>query len=85
MRAEAELAHRQHQIDNGELPPDEPLFVLRAQDPLACGVVRMWCELAKWHGVPQEKIEEAIKLADRMAEWPTKQIPGRPETRGTVS
>lgn len=48
---------------------DEPLFILRAQDALAPLLVRQWVERAVIAGVPEEKVHEALQLADRMEDW----------------
>lgn len=49
--------------------PDEPLFVLRANDPLATRTVEEWVNLASSRGAPDEKIEEALRLRDAMLVW----------------
>jgi len=54
---------------------NEPLFVLRAQDKLAPIVVRMWAELAAFHGAGLEKVHEAKRLAFEMEQWPTRKLP----------
>jgi hypothetical protein len=54
---------------------DEPIFVLRAQDMLAPGLVRQWANQAKFKGCPPEKVLEAYELADRMERWPTRKLP----------
>lgn len=47
---------------------DEPLFVLRAKDPLAAQTVRHWAVMAT--GEHEEaKIIEALKVADEMDAW----------------
>ena len=49
---------------------DEPLFVLRANDPLAAATVEYWAELAArtaWHDV--EKVDGAYFLAQMMRNW----------------
>ncbi len=48
---------------------DEPIFVLRAQDALAPMIVKAWAEAALKVGVPVEKIQEAVQLADQMTDW----------------
>ncbi len=55
--------------------PDEPLFVLRAQDALAPNIVRSWASLAEQQGTPPEKVREARELADQMEAWHTTKIP----------
>lgn len=65
---------------------DEPIFVLRAQDLLAPGVVRHWAELycITQHGsehlltagdCTDPKVREALALADKMEQWPTRKLP----------
>jgi len=51
---------------------DEPLFILRAKDMLAPGVVRVWVHYARASGVPEEKLNEALELAERMERWQAK-------------
>jgi hypothetical protein len=51
--------------------PEEPLFVLRAQDKRAPGLVRVWAvEFATRHGYDHPKYLEAIELAEAMEAWP---------------
>lgn len=58
-----------------KVAPDEPIFVLRAQDVLAPAHVRAWAENAKIAGAPPEKIAEALRCADLMEQWPTRKRP----------
>lgn len=71
---------RQELIGNGCLAraaEDEPLFILRAHDKLAPGVVRRWAEDLGLQttgdleaaGRVRPKIEEALQLADNMETW----------------
>lgn len=49
---------------------DEPIFVLRANDPLAPRIVRMWAAMAESgdsHAL--DKTHEARKAAFEMEEW----------------
>ena len=56
--------------------PEEPLFILRAQDRMASALVRIWAvEFAKKHGYDHPKYSEAVKLADAMEEWPRRKFP----------
>lgn len=54
---------------------DEPLFVLRAQDPLAAEIVREWARRAAARGVPEKKYTEAWQVAADMDQWPNKKSP----------
>jgi len=47
---------------------DEPVFVLRAKDPIAAMVVRYWADYAKGDH-EAAKIREAFRLADAMDDW----------------
>lgn len=49
--------------------PNEPIFVLRAQDIIAPEIVREWAFRAKKAGAPREKVDEARRLADQMEDW----------------
>lgn len=80
MRAAAEIANLQAKVASGTLDPDEPIFVLRARDVLAAGLVYQWATLAEEAECPQEKLDEARACAAQMDAWPVKRSPGRPET-----
>lgn len=49
--------------------PDEPLFTLRAKDPLAPMLVRLWALRAEKAGAEPEKVTEARACADAMDVW----------------
>jgi len=66
IRAAREIHHIAH---------PEPVFVLRGQDVLAPQAVRQWAELAAKAGVPGEKIERALDIANKMEEWPHRKVP----------
>jgi hypothetical protein len=55
-----------------KVAPDEPIFVLRAQDKLAPAMVSLWCELAALSGCGQAKVDDARRLAESMREWQRK-------------
>lgn len=55
---------------------DEPIFVLRAQDLLAPGLVRLWAsQLAGLRGPAHPKVMEALNLALEMEAWSTRKVP----------
>ncbi len=62
-----ERSHRRWILDGGE--PLEPCFVLRASDPLAPVLVRLWASLAKLLGYPRRQIEAAKSTAAAMRGW----------------
>lgn len=82
------MATKNEEFDNpgscfNKAHPNEPLFVLRAQDRIAPEVVRYWAHLASG-GAPAEyimpahlsvKSDEALAAAARMEEWPTRKMP----------
>ena len=57
------------------IPDDEPLFLLRAQDCLADGIVREWADRARILRVNLSKIKHAHICADKMAAWPVRKTP----------
>lgn len=59
----------------GKAHPDEPVFVLRAQDLTSSLWVRAWADLAKSMGARKEKIDEAIGVASSMDEWSNRKWP----------
>ena len=81
MRAIDELARLAARIASGDMPADEPLFVLRGQDLDAANTTRYWASRASHRGTPLAKYDEALDLAVQMDAWPVKQTAGRPETR----
>lgn len=48
---------------------DEPIFVLRARDPIAAATVNAWVKLAKEREIHKDRIEEALSHAQRMQDW----------------
>lgn len=87
MNAQEEIQRLQQKLASGDLPPDEPLFVLRAQDRFAAELVRYWgMRVGRHHeSPPREKVLEAYDIARAMDDWPVKQVPRRPDTRMTAS
>ena len=74
------MATRKENLENPDsclmkAAPDEPIFVLRAQDSLAPGVVRDWASKARIIGVDAAKVEEAEKCAAAMDAWHTHKTP----------
>lgn len=61
----------------GKIPADEPVFLLRAQDKLACEAVAYYASLCEQAQAP-EMASKARAHADRMAAWPTKKVPDLP-------
>lgn len=60
-----------------KIPADEPVFLLRAQDELACKAVAYYAELCEGAQAP-EIAAKARAHADRMAAWPVKKTPDLP-------
>lgn len=61
----------------GLIPADEPVFLLRGQDTLACQAVRFYAELCAKHQAP-EVAAKAMHHANLMYDWPKKKIPDLP-------
>lgn len=59
----------------GKARPDEPVFILRAQDILAADLVDTWATQAQLLGCPWDKVREAKELAQAMREWPQRKNP----------
>jgi hypothetical protein len=59
----------------GKAADNEPVFVLRAQDMSAPGLVRLWAENASSVGCSSEKVAEALKCAVEMEAWPNRKDP----------
>lgn len=59
----------------GKCAPDEPVFVVRAQDALAAETVERWAIRARAMNVPNDKYQSALSLAEEMRDWHTKKIP----------
>jgi hypothetical protein len=57
--------------------PDEPIFVLRAQDVHSPAVIRFWCAKMINAGAKpdSDKIVEAMATAHRMEHWPKRKQP----------
>lgn len=61
--------------------PDEPVFVLRANDPLFAQTVRAWAAMA--YGLHEdEKVEEAYHIATFGANWRSERMPEPAPTPG---
>lgn len=78
--AKAAIEYLQSRIASGDMPPEEPVFVLRARDKYAAQTVRVW-RGAVIGDAPDEKCQDADECAIQMDDWLVKQVPGRPDTR----
>lgn len=61
----------------GLIPTDEPVFLLRAQDALACAAVAYYADLCEQQQAPAIALK-ARAHAERMMAWPKKKIPDLP-------
>jgi hypothetical protein len=57
------------------LAPDEPYFVLRAQDRLAPEQIEAWAVEAQLNGCEPAKVAEARRIAVAMRRWPKRKMP----------
>jgi len=62
----------------GGIPPDEPVFLLRANDQLAAIAVDYWAALVASNGGDPEIVDSARQQANRMRAWPRKKMPDMP-------
>lgn len=84
MTLQETLTHYQRHINEGSLNPNMPAFLLIAQDEIAAETVRYWAQLAYSNDAPNRVYDNAMDTASEFDNWPTKQTPGRPETRVTL-
>lgn len=61
------------------IPHDEPVFLLRAQDPCAAIAVDAWANAAELSGASREIVASARKQAERMRLWPKHKTPDMPD------
>lgn len=60
-------------IEGMDVSSDEPTFVLRARDPQAANLVRLWAEGRDFlHGSDDPKVAEALACAQAMEQWRTR-------------
>ncbi len=57
------------------IPEDEPVFLLRAQDSLAAGLVLQWADELEGQGGSIELADTARRWAKEMELWPIKKLP----------
>jgi hypothetical protein len=60
--------------DEDPIPPDEPVFLIRAQDELAVTAVRIYAVLARQRGL-LKVADSAREIAELMEVWPTRKRP----------
>ncbi len=54
---------------------DEPVFVLRAKDPMAAMTIRHWITMSSNGAHESSKLAEALKAADEMDAWRSRNVP----------
>lgn len=59
----------------GKSHPDEPVFILRAQDSLSADLVEKWAIHARSLGCGNDKVNEAFALAEEMRHWHIRKNP----------
>ena len=57
------------QDPDGKIPEDEPVFMLRAQDAVAPGVVEAWALAAHNAGADAGIVQHAYEHAQLMRKW----------------
>ena len=66
------------QDPENKIPADEPVFLLRGQDQLACQAIEFYAALCAQHQAP-EIAQKAWDHAQRMKAWPKKKVPDLPK------
>lgn len=61
--------------------PDEPVFVIRAQDIVSGDAVRAWADLAEKAGARRDIVESARRHAQRMDDYRPKKVPDMPDNK----
>ena len=67
------------QDPTGKIPMEEPVFMLRGQDPNAAGLVREWARLNDRDGGDRRLSRMAYIHADKMDAWPVKKQSDLPD------
>ena len=67
------------QDPTGRIPMDEPVFLLRAQDPSAAAAVRLWAAENIKNGGDPEASQLALKQAKQMESWEHKPVDLHPD------
>ena len=57
------------QDPEGKIPEDEPVFLLRGQDPAAATAVRIYALLARDQGSSHDLVMKAHEQAEEMEKW----------------
>lgn len=57
---------------------DEPIFVLRAKDPLAAKIVEEWSARSVLAGIHQDRAQAAFRFAQAMRAWRKQHFPDGP-------
>ena len=58
----------------------EPVFVLRARDPLAAQTIRLWAQMAADGTHAPEKIDQALHVAAEFEKWHEENVPSETAT-----
>jgi hypothetical protein len=59
----------------GKAHDDEPVFILRAQDIHAAELVMKWAIWCRAGNTPEDKVDEAFRIAEAMQDWPNRKQP----------
>lgn len=71
-------AHIVNNLTGEHIPPDEPIFILRAQDLIAPEIVRFYAKTVRIRkGLDKDDpmIKGIMGFADRMEQWEYKKMP----------
>jgi hypothetical protein len=70
--------YERFQDPHGEVPEDEPVFLIRGQDKAGAHAVRAWAHYNMLVGGSAEMSQRAMAHADLMDAWPKKKVADRP-------
>lgn len=62
-------------LEYGNIPEEEPVFVIRARDELAETTLAQYCTAARARGVDQAVIDRVCAANRQMAAWTNKRLP----------
>jgi len=65
-----------------KLADDEPYFVLRAKDPMAPVLIRLWAEARRVQYGDYAKLDEALHCAAEMERWRIAHPEAKPSVLG---
>lgn len=66
---------------DGPIPPNEPVFLIRAQDVAGPHAIDAWVKTMRSLGAPPHIIDSALSTANAMRNWPLRKLASMPKPR----